>query len=127
MGIETSGYVLRAPRTAPSNATTTDEATNGVCEDFKTLPDEYEIPAPELVNVASDQYRAAVLLRTDPSTEFLIWAANTSDLGIEDSFIVENDATGSIPPGTLEVINSNDAEAPYTDGTTRLIIIDDAN
>ena len=127
MGIETSGYVLRAPRTAPSNATTTDEATNGVCEDFKGLPDEYVIPAPELVNVASDQYRAAVLLRDDPSTEFLIWAANTSDLGIENSFIIENDATGSIPPGTLEVANSNDVEAPYADGTTRLIIIDDAN
>ena len=127
MGIETSGYVLRAPRTAPSNATTTDEATTGVCEDFKGLPDEYAIPAPELVNVASDQYRAAVLLRTDPSTEFLIWAANTSDLGIENSFIIENDATGSIPPGTLEVINSNDLEVPYTDGTFRLVIIDDAN
>jgi hypothetical protein len=127
MGISTTGYVLRAPRTAPSNATTTDEAVNGVCEDFRALPSEYQIPSPDLVNVSGDQYRSAVLLRNDPTTEFLIWAANTSDLGIEDSFLIENEATGAIPPGDLEVANSNEPSEPFTDGTTRIVITDDAN
>ena len=127
MALNTNGYVLRAPRTAPSNATTTDEASNGVSEDFKSLPDVYTIPAPEYVNVASDQYRSAILLRTDPTTEYLIWAANTANLGTVDSFTISNEGSGSIPNGTLEVVNSNDLAEPFTDGTTRLILIDDSN
>jgi hypothetical protein len=127
MALNTDGYVLRAPRTAPANAITTDEASNGVSEDFKALPAVYTIPAPEYVNVASDQYRSAILLRTDPTTEYLIWAANTANLGTVDSFTISNEGTGTIPEGTLEVANSNAPTEPFTDGTTRLIIIDDAN
>jgi len=127
MALNTNGYVLRAPRTAPSNATTTDEASNGVSKDFKSLPPVYTIPAPEYVNVASDQYRSAILLRTDPTTEYLIWAANTANLGTVDSFTISNEGTGTIPEGELEVANTNDPSEPFTDGTTRLVLVDDAN
>jgi len=126
MGISTQGYVLRAPRTAPSNATTTDEAVNGVCETYSSLPAAYQLTSPDLVSVSADQYRAAVLLREDPSTEFLIWAANTSNLGV-DSVLVVAEGSGAIPVGTLTVANTVDITAPYTDGTPRLILTDDSN
>jgi len=65
MGFDFSGFVLRAPRTAPSNFRTTDEASNGVDRDFKPLSEDYSVSSPDLVEISADQYRAAVLLRTD--------------------------------------------------------------
>lgn len=128
MGFDFSGFVLRAIRTAPSNFTTTDEASDGVDRDFKPLdPSAYSIPAPELVEVSADQYRAAVLLRADDNeTEYLVWAANTANLSDIGDFVVSNEASVTFPVGDVPVVNENTIFAGTT-GSNRAIIIDDAD
>jgi len=133
MGFPLDGFVLRAPRTAPSNAISTDEAVNGVERDFKP-PVTSAFgggEAPELVEVAADQYRAAVLLRPDDGqTEYLIWAANTADLSTLEIFEADSD-DGSIRAlyGTLEVENQVSDPDPevYEDGTLRFYVSDSTN
>jgi len=128
MGFNTDGFVLRPPRTAPSNAVTTGEADNGVCRDHKPLPAAYDF-APDLPEVAADQYRAAVLQNPNAvGEEHLLWAANSSSLALletPDWTIRADDpqATVSIPTGTLTV---DDTTIPgdREDGTTRLIVRD---
>lgn len=127
MGFDFTGFVLRAPRTAPSNATTTDEASNGVDTDFKPLSADYEIPAPDLVEISADQYRSAVLLRTeDGQTEYLIWAANTANLADIGGFEVSGEGEATFPVGTTPVVNEATPFAGTT-GSNRVIIIDDAD
>lgn len=128
MSFDFSGFVLRAIRTAPSNFTTTDEASDGVDRDFKPLNSGvYTIPSPELVEIAADQYRTAVLLRTDDGqTEYLVWAANTANLSDIGDFTVSNKATVSFPTGNVPVENQNTIFASTT-GSNRAIIIDDAD
>ena len=126
MGFDFTGFVLRAPRTAPSNATTTEEASNGVDRDFKSLSDDYTISSPELVEISADQYRAAVLLRTlDGQTEYLVWASNTANLADIGGFET-NDGTVTFPEGSTVVINT-DSPFSQTTGSDRAIVIDDAN
>jgi hypothetical protein len=126
MGFDFSGFVLRAPRTAPSNATTTDEATNGVDRDFKPLSPDYAIAAPSVVEVAADQYRASTLLRPeDGQTEYLVWAANTGDLSEVGGFLVSNEASVSFPTGSDPVFVEGNPFALAT-GSNRAIIVDDA-
>jgi len=127
MGFDFSGFVLRAPRTAPSNETTTEEASNGVDRDFKPLSSDYEITSPELVELAADQYRSAVLLRPDDGqTEYLVWSANTANLADVAGFEVSGEGTASFPTGNVPVTNTNTIFAGTT-GSDRVIIIDDAN
>lgn len=138
MGFALSGFVLRAPRVAPSNAVTTDEAANGVQQDYKPLPEIYKIPSPPLVSLAEDQYRAATLLDPeDATTEYLIFAANTANLSSRAGFQTQK-AKGSIGTGTLsvtQVVPDPNPNNPYdssslntlTDGTNRIFIFDDAN
>jgi hypothetical protein len=126
MGFDFSGFVLRAPRTAPSNFTTTDEASDGVDRDFKPLSTDYSIPSPELVEVAADQYRSAVLLRAnDGETQYLVWAANTANLSDVGDFVVA-DGTATFPTGDTPVENTNTIFAGTT-GSNRVIIVDDAD
>jgi len=126
MGFDFSGFVLRAPRTAPSNFRTTDEASNGVDRDFKPLSADYLLSSPELVELSADQYRAAVLLRPDDGqTEYLLWAANTADLADSIPFTVDNGGTVTFPRGTTPVTNENSAFV--TTGSNRAIIVDDAD
>ena len=127
MGFDFSGFVLRAPRTAPSNAVTTEEASNGVDRDFKPLSSDYTIASPDLVEVSADQYRAAVLLRpNDSQTEYLVWAANTANLADIGGFEVSGEGTASFPTGTTPVANTNTIFAGTT-GSNRVIVVDDAN
>lgn len=126
MGFDFSGFVLRAPRTAPSNFTTTDEASNGVDRDFKPLSDDYSIPSPELVEIAADQYRAAVLLRTDDGeTQYLLWAANTANLSDIGDFVVSN-GSATFPVGDTPVENTATIFGGTT-GSNRVLIVDDAD
>jgi len=126
MSFDLTGFVLRAPRTAPSNFTTTDEASNGVDRDFKPLSDDYAIPAPEFVEIAADQYRAAVLLRgLDGQTEYLVWAANSANLSDSASFEVENEGSVTFPQGDT-IVTDEDSEFGAS-GSNRAIVVDDAN
>lgn len=127
MGFDFNGFVLRAPRTAPSNATTTEEASNGVDRDFKPLSSDYAIASPELVEISADQYRSAVLLRpNDGQTEYLVWAANTANLADIGGFEVSGQGTATFPTGNTPVTNTNTIFAGTT-GSDRVVIIDDAN
>ena len=126
MGFDFSGFVLRAPRTAPSNFRTTDEASNGVDRDFKPLSPDYVLASPELVELSADQYRAAVLLRgADGQTEYLMWAANTSNLADVLPFSVDNEGTVTFPRG-LDLVFSTESAFGAT-GTNRAIIVDDGD
>lgn len=139
MSFALSGFVLRAPRVAPANAIATDEPTNGVEQDYKSLPQpEYSIPAPEFTSLAEDQYRASTLLGDSVETEYLIFAANTADLQDRAAFEVQGQATAVIGTGNLTVtqfIPDPDPNNPFntattvelTDGTDRVFIFDSAN
>ncbi len=119
MGFDFTGHVLRAPRSAPSNQPTTSPATNGVVRDIREPPTRVAAQ-PELVDLHADQYRAAVL--EAPGTtqvEYLVWAANSSNLAILDGQGWEvTQGTGRIPTGNLTVDT-------YEDGASRIVVLDD--
>jgi hypothetical protein len=136
MGFDFQGFVLRAPRTSPSNATTTSEATNGVDRDFKPLDNQYAIASPPVVEVSADQYRASTLLRSeDGETQYLIWAATTGNLRDVIGLEVSNQAQTLSPSEGLTVENQQGEDGEgnpifgpsYKDGSTRLIFIDQVN
>jgi len=116
-----TGFVLRPPRLATSNARTTGEVTNGVDRHHQTLPSTSAYYSTGLVEVAADQYRASVL-QGSGSEEYLIWAANTSSLAMletQEWTVTASNPSGSvrIPVGVLDV-------GVHTDGTARLVVQD---
>ena len=119
----TEGFVLKAPRSAPSNSTGTSGADSGVPRPHANLPGSFVLPG-ELVEVSADQYRAAVLLSPDQTTrEYLLWAANSSNLAVfEDPSWSIAEGTGSIPAGSLTVADA--VQGTRTDGTDRVIVVD---
>lgn len=125
MAFDLSGYVLKSPRSAPSNATTTGPADDGVARNHADLPGSYVVPG-DTVEVPADQYRAAVLDNPQIATqEYLVWAANTSNLAIvEDPTWAITQGTGSIPTGSLTVVSGSGSVG---DGTDRVIVTDDAD
>lgn len=130
MAEATEGFVLRAPRTAPANAVTTGESDNGVSRDHKPTPGSYDYNS-ELIEPDADQYRAAVLL--NPSAEedeYLLWAANSSNLAlIEDTswaeaYTQEAPDIVSIPNGGLTVTDTTISPQTREDGTLNLVVTD---
>lgn len=119
VGINFSGYVLRPPRIAPGNANSTGEPSNGVVRDIR-VPPERTAAQPVIVDLAGDQYRAAVLQAPGSATpEYLVWAANTSQLALlDDPAWWSSQGTGAIPQGTLQV-------GAFLDGTRRVIVTDE--
>ena len=119
----TEGYVLKAPLSAPANARSTTAANSGVSRSHADVPGSYVVPG-DLVESAADQYRAAVLLSPDTGTrEYLLWAANSSNLAVlEDPSWSLTDGTGSIPTGSLTVLDT--VNGVRTDGTNRVIVTD---
>lgn len=120
LGFDTSGYVLKSARSAPSNATTTAGASSEVSRAHATLPGSFDLPG-DLVEVSADQYRAAVLRNPEDATqEYLLWAANTSNLAIlEDASWTTGAGEGTFPAGDLAV-------GLFADGTDRVFVTDDA-
>lgn len=102
MGLNPNGHVLRTAQVAPSNAASTGEVNSGVIRFPTELPDTYVLKAqaPELVDVLADQYRTAIM--NAPGTtpvEYLVWAANSSQLAISDDADWWTEAGfGTIPP-----------------------------
>lgn len=121
MAFDLSGHVLRAPRIAPSNAPTTAEPSNGVVRDIRPVPGAYDLAAeaPSFVDVYADQYRAAILEAPGTSpVEYLLWAANSSNLALVDDASWAIDlGTGYIPLGEVEV-------GSFSDGSDRIIVKD---
>ena len=125
MGFDTSGFVLKSARSAPSNATTTAGASSGVLREHANLPGSYALPG-NLVEVSADQYRAAVLSNPDAATqEYLFWAANSSNIAmLEDPSWSITQGVGTIPSGTRTVTAGF---TTYTDGTDRIVVTDNDN
>ena len=119
----TDGFVLKSPRSAPSNAQGTSGADSGVSRTHADLPGAYGLPG-NLVEASADQYRASVLLSPGQTTrEYLLWAANSSNLAIlEDPSWAVSDGTGSIPSGSLTVADST--YGTRNDGTDRVVVVD---
>lgn len=107
MGFDTEGYVLKAARSAPCNATGTAPAGSGVSREHTTLPGSYDLPG-TLVEVAADQYRSAVIDHPSGEVqEYLLWAANSSNLAVlEDSSWAIDQGTGTIPQGSTIVLSA---------------------
>ena len=132
MGFDFDGYVLRPPRVAGGNAQSTGEATSGVDRDHKTLTGYTSglEPTGRPPEPFADAYRAAVLLRSDAGTEYLLWAANngslatveTSDYSIEGSTSFVKSVTG-----TLTVTQVLPTPVTYTDGTDTFVVKDAGN
>ena len=100
MANEFEGHVLRAPRVAPGNTTTSIAPDNGVVRDVRPPPAR-TAAQPLIVDQAGDQYRAAILEGPGTSsTEYLVWAANSSQLAlVDDSTWYSEDGSGRIPTG----------------------------
>lgn len=126
MSLNFQGFVLRPPRIAPANAVTTGSATSGVVRDVKALPSSYDLPGPELVDAAASQYKSAILLPNGETEEYLVFAANTSNLTVLEGFAVENEATGRIVAGELEAFD-NSIPTIRLDGSDKVVIVDDGN
>jgi hypothetical protein len=113
-----TGYVLKPTRSAPSNATTTGPSDSAVPREHTDLPGGYVVPG-TFVDVAGDQYRSAILHSPRGGvTEYLLWAANSSNLSVlEDISWTISEGSGAIPTGTLSV-------GTFTDGTSHVIVTD---
>ena len=121
MGFDFTGRVLRAPRNAPGNAATTSDPNNGVVRDVHTAALNRAAADPAIMDLAGDQYRAAVLEAPGTSPhEYLVWTAFSSQLGMLDDHLAwwVEDGSGAVPVGTLTV-------GTYGDGTLKVIATDD--
>ena len=142
MAFDFSGHVLRGARVAPVNQITTAEATTGVERDIRPVPAAYDLSAaaPDFVDAAADQYRTAILTAPGTSTtEYLLWAQNTSQLGLVDDITWwSNLGAGSIPKGTLQITDASPVELSpgdlppagygfFYDGTNKVVVTDNGN
>lgn len=129
MGLNFDGFILRAPRSAPSNSENTSAPTTSVVRDLKPVSPDYFVDAPDLVDADAEFYNASVL--NNPSNngeEYLVWAANTS------SFALGEGVDWSILEGTVTIPNGNstvnDPNSPdnllRNDGSTRILLSDDS-
>lgn len=127
MAFDLTGYVLRSPRSAPSNAISTADGDSGVLRDIRDLPGSYALPG-DLVEPYADMYRAAVLQHPVSGVqEYLIWAANSSNLSMveDNAWAVTDEGVGVVPPGSISVTDTSDSSVK-TDASTRLVITDNA-
>jgi len=113
---------------ANANSQTTALAESGVVRDMKPVPGSWTMEpySPPLVELDADQYRAAILdAPGEITTEYLVWAANSAQLGIIDTTDpnwLKIDGSGFIPEGSMTV---EDAQGNfYNDGTNRVIVTD---
>jgi len=98
------GHVLRGPRVAQGNATTTESATGGVCGDVKFLGNGWSATfigswgSENLVRMSYYQYESAILTgREGQLEEYIAWAANSSNLSVVES------ASNAIKEGTVAI------------------------
>jgi len=133
MAFDFSGSVIRGARTANANATTTGRAQSGVVRDVKPLPPTFDLTssngyAPDLVDADADHYRTAILNSpVEGTTEYMIWAANSSQIAridtSNDDWLSE-DGTGTIPIGTDPVQKIPASAGYFEDGTNKVIVTD---
>ena len=124
MGFSFTGQVLRSAQVATGNAVTTGESDTGVVRDIRPVPGVYSLAAPDFVDAAADQYRAAIVeaAGTTPN-EYLVWAANTADLAgpkEDDPSWWTEDGFGIIPTDIWDA-------GAFTDASLKAIVHDNGN
>ena len=139
MSFDFSGYVLRGVRISPANAVVSAEPSNGVVRDIREVPPVFALSgeAPDLVEAATDQYRASVIENAVSSTsEYLLWAANSAQLAVvDDPTWLLSEGSGRVPLGTLTVTDLTPEDLPagepepegygtFDDGSARVIVTD---
>ena len=128
MALNFDGFVLRPPRSSQANAITTAAATTGVIRNSQPVPSESIIDdSPDLVDAAAIQYRAAILNPAGETEEYLIFAANTSNLTVLEDTIITDQAKGNIVQGTFTVVDTTISPDDREDGSDRVVIVDDGN
>lgn len=142
MATDFTGHVLRGARVSPANKETTAEPVTGVVRDLRPVPTAFDLDAaaPAVVDAQADQYRAAVLEAPGTSTtEYLLWAQNTSQLAmVDDATWWSESGQGVGSPGALTVTDSSPIPfdpavgmplhwGTFLDGSSRIIVTDDGN
>lgn len=120
--------MLRGAKTSPSNAVTSAPADSGVARDVTALdPSLYPTGGPSLVEARADQYRVAVLdSALGSEQEFLVWAANTGTITtLEGPQWAIDAGTGTIPSGSLLVLDPASPTGQDADGSGRIVLTDD--
>lgn len=112
------GYVLRPARVAPSNATTTAEPTTGVNPLVTFVGTTPPGGSRTAIEPFRDAYRVATETQKGSTEEYLVWAANASNLAIvEDPSWAITDGTPTVPDGTL-------SSGGFDDATSRFFVAD---
>lgn len=124
------GAVLKPTRAGSSNSSETVVPISGVVREVSPPPAEYGLSYPDVVDIGLQRYKAAILDQEDPSTQYMLWAANSSNIArIDDPTWSLLGGSGKIPNGSNVVIDpqSTDEEGASKvrrDGTTYLIVRD---
>jgi len=128
MALNFDGFVLRPPRVSQANAITTAAATTGVVRNSQPVPSASIIDdSPDLVDAAAIQYKTAILNPAGEAEEYLIFAANTSNLTVLEDTILTGQAKGSIVQGTFTVVDTTISPDDRKDGSDRVVIVDNGN
>lgn len=121
-----TGTVVKPVRNASTNASTTTEPTSGVVRDVRELPGTFDLSPAGVFDSSADQYRAAFLL-SGATSEYLVFAANTSNFATVDADEwAVSDADATVPTGTLPVLDTNSTTGQRSDGSPRLVVKDRA-
>lgn len=125
-------FVLRGARTAPSNSTSSWPATTGVVRDVRGLPASYDLTFNGLVDASAVQYLSSIQAYAE-QIEYLVWAANSSNLArIEDPSWATSAGAVSVPVGNRIVIDTSSPDfeggTPVRrDGSSSVVLIDNDN
>ena len=124
------GTVLKPTRAGSPNSSESSVPVSGVDRDVKPPPLGYDLYYPEVLDIGLQRYKAAILEQEDPSLQYMLWAANSSNLArIDDPTWSLNEGYVKIPTGENVVI---DSQSPDTesgtpvrrDGTVYLVVRD---
>jgi hypothetical protein len=117
---------------ALSSSESTWPPTNGVARDVRQIPGYFEVNFPSVVDASARQYEAAVL-NQDDTVEYLVWAANSSNIAhLEDPSWGVTSGAVSIPTGSNTVIDTNSPDLQggspaRTDGSSTIVLMDNDN
>ena len=123
------GTVLKPTRAGTSNSADTSVPVSGVIRDVKPPPTGYTLPYPDVVDIGLQRYKAAIL-EQENSVEYMVWAANSSNLTrVDDPTWSLGDGSVTIPEGSYTVVDANSPDEELgthirRDGSEYLVLRD---
>lgn len=120
----TSGAVLDGAKASQTNSSQSDLPTSGVARDFKAIPASLASISPAIVDLHGSQYAAAFLDDAQlASTEYALWAANSSQVALVP-ITTTNANTPGVAQGTGNIPQGNLPVGPFTDGANYIGVRD---